>query len=57
MCSMRNTKGDYIVELRCSILYNMDVDKWLQQLKEECKPLPESAVKKLCRKVKELLLE
>lgn len=40
-----------------SILYKMDIDKWLQQLKEECKPLPESAIKKLCRKVKELLLE
>lgn len=35
----------------------MDIDSWLKQLKGECKPLPEASVKKLCRKVKELLLE
>lgn len=34
----------------------MEVDRWLQQLMQ-CKPLSESEVKKLCRRVKEIFLE
>lgn len=34
----------------------MDIDQYLEQIKK-CKPLPESQIKKLCRKVKEILLE
>lgn len=34
----------------------MEVDRWLEQLMQ-CKPLTESEVKNLCRKVKEIFLE
>jgi hypothetical protein len=34
----------------------MDIDQCLEQIKK-CKPLPESQIKKLCRKVKEIFLE
>ena len=33
-----------------------DVDKWLEQVRD-CKPIPESAVRKLCTMVKNVLID
>ena len=45
-----------ILQIYISLLFMTDVDKWLEQV-QECKPIPESAVRKLCNMVKNILID